>query len=161
MSDLTRAAQKRDDRKQATKAAWVQEADSSGERKRRYRWNDCPPGRDQNIWDLTLFWEQKREEYGHDGAHRPVVYAGLEYLVEQSGIKDRGYIDYEGKEPGWVKVMRKTIEYFWDWEEEAAARPRFALDTFCQLSYFEETVDYLLRKAAAARRKAAREEEGN
>lgn len=129
--------------------------------KKRYDRNMCPPGYDADIWDLVLFWEQKREEYRYSGPGRPVIYAELEHIVDVSGIRDRGYVDYEGLIPGWVKVTRAVIEYFWDWEENAVSHAEHALSYFCQIGYFDETVDYLLRKAAAERRRKARLEEGN
>lgn len=116
----------------------------------------CPPGWDADIWDLALFWIDKREQYGFLGPGRPIVYYELESLVQRSGIRSRGYKDYEGKVPGWFKVIKTVIEYFWDWEEEAALRPQYALDYFCQLPYFNETTEYILRKAASERRRQAR-----
>jgi len=162
MSDLARANRVKQERQERSGAQSKSPDWRPSERNaRKFDVNACPRGWDADVWDLTLFWEQKREEYDHTGPGRPIIYMHLEDVVRRSGIRDRGYVDFENKLPGWVKVMRVLIAYFWDWEEEAATNPENCLSLFTQLPYFNETVDYLLRKAAKERRRQARLEEGN
>lgn len=162
---LSRFAEKRDERSSGTVTSSRRSSpgitkDAWGP-KRRHDRNMCPAGWDADIWDLTLLWEQKREEYRYTGPGRPVIYTELEHIIRVSGIRDRGYVDFENKIPGWVKVLRVTIEYFWDWEETAVIHAEHALGYFCQIGYFDETVQYVLNQAAKERRRQARLEEGN
>lgn len=162
MSDLSRIKEAKDQRAARTgntsRQRPVKEAlNNAGV----YDRNACPGGWNADLWYLTLFWEQKREEYRYSGPGRPVIYTELAHIVEVSGIRDAGYTNFGNLDnlPGWAKVTRATIEYFWDWEEVAATNPEHALSYFCQIGYFDETSKFLVNKAAAKRRAAARREE--
>lgn len=112
--------------------------------RKQYDRDSCPAGWDRDIWDLVLFWEQKRDQYSHTGPGRPVIYAELKAVIGKSILTH-----VESQAFGsWMDLARAMIERFWDDEEEAAGdKARYALDTFCQKGYFTELMNWMIDKA--------------
>lgn len=149
---MTRTVSSRDRGFGNTRQEYTEPADKTNwarhEKLRRpYDRNAVPPGRQEDAWGLALFWNEKRDEYGHPGPSLVVICAELEHVIDQCKVRD---------DPGWEQIVRRMIEYFWDYEEAAAIYPATSIHEFAAKGYFLENYQWERRKEAEAERKAAR-----
>jgi hypothetical protein len=102
-----------------------------------------PPGYDPDLWDLTLFFEQRAEEARCElAAKRLVIYAKLQRRIASSVLRERHGDELTG-------VVKEMMTEFWD-DDVYLASMRYALDQFCGVEYFDDLAGYVLHNRRPA-----------
>lgn len=97
-----------------------------------YDRDKMPPGFDPEVWDLTLFFEQQAEHWGHSIVGRPIVYMELNNRINNSDIRHK-FVDWHG-------MIREMIESFWSYELDPD-KSYYAINEFCRIDIFNQLSD--------------------
>lgn len=102
-----------------------------------------PRGYEPDLWDLTLYFEQRAEEAWCElAAKRLVIYAKLQRRIASSVLRDRHGDELTG-------VVKEMMTSFWD-DDVWLASMRYALDQFCGVEYFNDLAGYVLHNRRPA-----------
>lgn len=97
-----------------------------------YDRDKMPDGLDEDIWDLTLYFEQVAECYGQSVAGRPIVYTELSHRIRESGIRAT-YVE-------WITIVKAMIKEYWDSETDTV----YAINDFCNIDRFDFYMSWVL-----------------
>lgn len=110
--------------------------------------DSCPSGYDEDVWDLALRFRQHAERGQVElAAPLPVIYGLLLHRIEDSGIKNRKLLSFDGEVMPWQQSVRAMISYYADknyFSEHEA-------DLFCNPLTFRDTFQSLKNISLAKR----------
>ena len=140
MSGLDELRQHREVKKSRTREA-PQPAAKQSRRERKtvpvVDLDSLPSGYDPDLWDLTLFFEQRAEEARTGlAAKRLVIYARLQRRIGSSSVAGRDDM---------VAVVKDMMTSFWD-DDVYLASARYALNQFCDVEYFDDLAGWVLHR---------------
>lgn len=104
---------------------------SDGTRKL-YDRNKMPDGLDEEIWHLTLLFEQLAENNGQSIIGRPIAYTELSHRIRSSGIR--------AKHVNWLELIELMMMSYWENERDT----QYAVNDFCNVEKFTFYYEWII-----------------